>query len=349
MASVCFLCWISCLLLCYVGASALQLPGGAGEEVGSNVRAANAQVAVEASQNRGKSDFQKSYTEALTAKEMVLVNPAVSKVIEQTNRLANTLVARDGLCERRWSAKCPDGWTLTGLELCTAPASYGGACKTMQTFTGKTVAEKQQIVDECKAPWPCEDDCHMGHDYSDVCPKGWNDDGSAFCKAPLGLETKCATVFNFAEMDIKTKQELGLTCGFSWGCQSSCEQDFSQTCPQDWTEVQMNPGICTAPTTYAGACSFSINTTHMTALQKGAFAQKCAIRFPCLSAATTAGAAKAAVQQQLMPDGPIDLHGQISPVLQMRLLHEEASAATDTRSTARMFRLHAGPLRRDAI
>ena len=30
-------------------------------------------------------------------------------------------------------------------------------------------------------------------------------------------------------------------------------------------------------------------------------------------AATTAGAAKAAVQQQLMPDGPIDLHGQISP------------------------------------
>ena len=85
------------------------------------------------------------------------------------------------------------------------------------------------------------------------------------------------------QMDIKTKQELGaaerfctiaqsmvlpcvsgLTCGFSWGCQSGCEQDFrcwcgccgfcvcarirfacSQPCPQDWTEVQMNPGICT--------------------------------------------------------------------------------------------------------
>ena len=94
----------------YVGASALQLPGAPGEEglrshgfiwavlvhvcgfaVGSNVRAANAQVAVrsacgrcakqtvlirtssakaEASQNRGRSDFQKSYTETLTAKEM---------------------------------------------------------------------------------------------------------------------------------------------------------------------------------------------------------------------------------------------------------------------------------------
>jgi len=144
MASICFLCWISCLLLCHVGASALQLSGAPGEEglrshgfiqavlvhvrgfaVGSNVRAANAQVAVgsvggrcakqsvliqissakvEASQNRGRSDFQKSYTETLTAKEMgaivesaraprivlarlcpsVLVNPAVSKVMFPT-------------------------------------------------------------------------------------------------------------------------------------------------------------------------------------------------------------------------------------------------------------------------
>jgi hypothetical protein len=29
---------------------------------------------------------------------------------------------------------------------------------------------------------------------------GWNDDGNAFCKAPAGLETKCATLFNFAEV-----------------------------------------------------------------------------------------------------------------------------------------------------
>jgi hypothetical protein len=28
-----------------------------------------------------------------------------------------------------------------------------GACKTMQTFIDKTVAEKQRIADECKAPW----------------------------------------------------------------------------------------------------------------------------------------------------------------------------------------------------
>lgn len=349
MASVSFLCCISCLFLCHVGASALQLFGAPGEEVGSSVREANAQVAAEANQNRGRSDFQTSYTETLTAKETVLVNPAVSKVIEQTNRLASTLVARDGLCERRWSAKCPDGWRLTGLDLCAAPASYGGACKTLQTFAGKTVSEKQQIADECKAPWPCQDDCHMGHEYSDACPKGWNDDGGAFCRAPLGFVTKCATLFNFAEMDIKTKQELGLTCGFSWECQSGCEQDFSQPCPQDWTEVLMNPGICTAPTTYPGTCSFSINTTHMTALQKHAFGQKCAVRFPCLSATATSETVAASAQQRLMPDGPIDLQGEIAPVLQTRLLHEEISTEANTRSTERMFRLHAGPLRRDTI
>ena len=100
-------------------------------------------------------------------------------------------------------------------------------------------------------------------------------------------------VCNFAhlQMDIKTKQELGaaerfctiaqsmvlpcvsgLTCGFSWGCQSGCEQDFrcwcghwilccaraecacSQPCPQDWREVQMNPGICTVGRTFCFAC-----------------------------------------------------------------------------------------------
>ena len=65
----------------------------------------------------------------------------------------------------------------------------------------------------------------------------------------------------------------GLTCGFSWECQSGCEQDFrcwcghcgfcvcarigfacSQTCPQDWTEVQMNPGICTVGRSLCFAC-----------------------------------------------------------------------------------------------
>jgi hypothetical protein len=39
-------------------------------------------------------------------------------------RLVNRArVAADALCDYSLA-----GWTLTGLELCTAPASYGGAC-----------------------------------------------------------------------------------------------------------------------------------------------------------------------------------------------------------------------------
>lgn len=63
-----------------------------------------------------------------------------------------------------------------------------GACKTMQSFVGKSAADKQQVAEQCKAPWfiqihsswvpltvlcgrPC-DDCLEGRDYSQLCPEG---------------------------------------------------------------------------------------------------------------------------------------------------------------------------------
>ena len=56
-----------------------------------------------------------------------------------------------------------------GGDLCVAPASYGGACKRVQSFLSKSDAEKQELAVECKAPWPCQDDCAQGHDYSELC------------------------------------------------------------------------------------------------------------------------------------------------------------------------------------
>jgi len=280
---------VSCFLLCLPGAASLQLhagPGGKelGEEVGSNLRAADAHVAAEASQNSGKSDFLGAYADGLTSQEKVLVNPEVSKAIKQTNGLASRLVENsDALCQRRWQAKCPDGWALLGDDQCVAHASYGGACRKLQSFAGKNVAEKQAFAEDCKSPWPCEDACAEGRDYSDLCPGGWEErGGSGFCEAQDGGRTKCATSYNFAEMNIKTKQELARTCAFNWKCKASCEQDLSKPCPEDWTEVPLNPGVCVAPTTYSGICSFSVNTSHMSTAEKSAFARKCAVRFQCL-------------------------------------------------------------------
>lgn len=282
-----------------------------GEQLGAKVLAADDEVAADAGQNGGKSTFQSSYAEALTAKEMVLVNPAVSKVLQQSNGLAQQLVDKDGLCERRWSSQCPDGWMSTGDGQCAAPSSYGGSCKKVQSFDSLTTAEKQQIAEECKAPWPCEDACSEGHDYSELCPEGWHNAGTGFCEAPADFEAKCATSYNFAEMDLRTRQELAETCGFHWKCQGSCQQDFSKACPDEWSDVPMNPGMCMAPATYTGICSFSISTAGMTADQKAAFARKCAARFPCLDSGAAAPAGAAAHNASPIPDGAVDESGHI--------------------------------------
>lgn len=67
-----------------------------GESLGAQVLAADDEIAADAGQNGGKSSFQNAYAEELTSNEMVLVNPAVSKVLEQSNRLAQNLVEKDG-------------------------------------------------------------------------------------------------------------------------------------------------------------------------------------------------------------------------------------------------------------
>lgn len=252
-----------------------------GAQVGANLRAADREIAAEVQQNGGRSEFQSGYLQAMTADEKILVNPAVSEVLNKVNRLAGSMVAKDGLCERRWDAKCPDGWSSTGSDQCIAPAGYGGACKKVQTFVGKTAAEKQRIAEECKAPWPCVDACLQGRDYDNLCPEGWSDSGDGFCDAPASFQTKCATSYDFAEMSLQFKQELAQTCGFNWKCKEQCEQDFSSACPEEWTEVPMNPGLCMAPPTYAGSCSFSVDTAPLSSAQRLAFGNKCAVKWPC--------------------------------------------------------------------
>lgn len=280
-----------------------------GENLGAQVLAADDEVAADASQSGGKPTFQNSYVEALTSKEMVLVNPGVSQVLQQANGLAQSIVEKDGLCDRQWDSECPDGWSLTGDGHCAAPSSYGGSCKKVQSFRGMTTVQKEQVAEECKAPWPCMDACPGGRDYSMTCPQGWQDEGTGFCEAPAGFETKCARSYDFAEMDVRMRQELAETCGFHWPCQGSCQQDFSQTCPEDWQEVPMNPGMCTAPATYTGICSFSVNTANMTADQKAAFASKCAARFPCFGSDSSAAPRGAAARSDVpLPDGPLGRH-----------------------------------------
>jgi len=342
-------------LVCVLGCSSLHLraePSGreVGQEIGSNVRDAAVRTGTEAGQYGGKSDLQDSYADTIASKELVLVNTEVNKVIRQANGLAASLTEKDFLCQRRWSG-CPDGWALVGEDQCRAPASYGGACRTMQSFVGKSVAEKQQLAEECKAPWPC-DDCAEGRDYVQLCPDGWSDAGAGYCEAPSDFETKCATSYDFAGMDVAMKQELAATCGFNWKCNAVCAQDFSASCPEGWEDVAHNGGLCAAPVTYSGVCGFSANTTRMTNEQKGAFAKKCATKWPCLGAAAAAAAAAAAERNAgIMPDGPIGAGGGIVSALRVPVAAEGAAPTATKpqllgRDISKMF-LGSGPVPSD--
>lgn len=268
--------------------------------LGEELRAGSIRAGNEASQNGGKSESQEELASEIDSQSPVLNNAGVSRALTQANQLAATLVEQDDLCEREWSAPCPDGWTLTG-SFCSAPASYSGACAVNMELSSKSIREKAALSSECHFSWPCTG-CPQGREYSG-CPEGWQEAGTGWCKAPH--ETACAEQYNFAEMDTGEKQELGQTCGFQWKCKETCQQDFSKACPKDWNELAA--GLCAAPaSSSAGICAHGINTTSMTNLQKEAYSKKCAVSWPCFSSAAAAAAAMQAKKQAgFMPDGPI--------------------------------------------
>merc|ERR1712216_1112780 len=136
-------------------------------------------------------------------------------------------------------------------------------------------------------------------------------------------------------MGTDTKQELAQTCGFNWKCKDECEQDWSKTCPEDWHEIPLNPGLCMAPSTYAGICSFSVSTSKMTAAQKAAFAAKCAANFQCLTSGPAVGAAEATQKLAPMPDGPVSIDGQVAVA--------QTQIAGGTERVEKAFHIPSGP------
>merc|ERR1711937_485067 len=137
------------------------------------------------------------------------------------------------------------------------------------------MGEKSKFAIDCKAPWPYEDECPAGHDYSHPCPSSWVEIGDGFCAAHADAHAKCASVYKFDDMTIDAKQDLATACGFSWPCKVACDQDYSSACPEGWTEITAN--LCMAPADYPGDCEYSVNTAGMTAAQKKAMAEKCAL------------------------------------------------------------------------
>merc|ERR1711972_336110 len=129
-----------------------------------------------------------------------------------------------------------------------------GPCLTIPT--GLRLEEKQEVASECSAPWPCRGHCSVaGTNYEVPCPVGWTTLSAGYCEAVVTEGSRhCPKTVKFVSMNVQQKQDLSHRCNISWPCAMPCEQNFSATCPQHWREVEMNPGICAAPTTYTGDC-----------------------------------------------------------------------------------------------
>lgn len=231
----------------------------------------------------GGTEMSGAIANGFRSDERVLVNPNVSKVILEANRLAESVALdRDAVCERNWDASCPDGWAAMANGMCRAPVAYNGPCPFLQSFMKYSTGDKLKFAANCHAPWPCAaDNCNGGKDYDVECPAGWEPIGDGFCQAPTPISLKCADVYKFDDMGVDQKQELAIACGIDWNCREQCEQDYSKPCPEGWVAVEHNPGYCLAPAAYVGACPFIANTAGMTNAQKEAFADKCSVTFRC--------------------------------------------------------------------
>merc|ERR1712228_5678 len=178
----------------------------------------------------------------------------------------------------------------------------GGGCANNQMLGGSKTLAKSAFALKCKAPWPCSGNtnCPQGRDY-EVCPMGWEEIGNGYCRHGGSDAPKCASVFAFGDMQIAEKQDLAKDCDLQWGCRASCEQDFRSQCPEGW---QNQSSLCVAPITYAGVCSYSVDTANMNEAQKRTFASTCSVRFPCMGM-NTHDVSSEGHNSKFQNDGPI--------------------------------------------
>jgi len=280
---------------------------------------------MKALENRGQGDeasFRQGMMETIMSKQSVVTNPEVAKVIEHANSVAeHQTLPMDATCIRDWSRRCPDGWEETGAAACLAPPTYKGGCKSIQQFD--EVADqyaKFHFAAACSAPWACagSDECPDGVDY-ETCPVGWESVGRGFCSPASSPSSKCASgVINFGDLGVGEKQALAQECGFTWACRAACERDYSARCPEGWQSEQ---NLCVAPATYAGDCSYSVDTSDLTEGQKEAWASRCSVRWQCAVPGSDDIIAKPGARVQKVEDGPVhqSMEGGTNPTLEIGL------------------------------
>jgi CPW-WPC domain-containing protein len=175
---------------------------------------------------------------------------------------------------------CPQGWSLSAGQVCTAPSTYKGPCEHTAYMSSATNADKKAFEASCQVEWePIDGFCV--HDYTAACPFGWHSDPSG-CVAPATYEI-CSTQKSFTGMTPAAKEDWAKMCKVEFPCQdrSSCKKAYSAPCPAEW--YSFNGGMsCTAPSQYGGSCASVLHgLADLTKSEKQVLEGRCGFAWPC--------------------------------------------------------------------
>ncbi|CEM03364.1 unnamed protein product [Vitrella brassicaformis CCMP3155] len=119
-------------------------------------------------------------------------------------------------------------------------------------------------------------------DYEKLCPRGWEDaDDGQTCHAPATYKGPCGRSGIFLYMSPDAKKKLETDCEVRWPCQSVCNHDYTQLCPQGWIDI--GGGKCRAPAAYMARCSREFTFALLNEVQKQHWSASCSVHWPCVS------------------------------------------------------------------
>lgn len=192
------------------------------------------------------------------------------------------LPTNDLACTRDYSKSCPIGWSFDGVDGCTAPEKYDGACPPTLKLGGMTPVEKSKKAAKCGTEFPCLGACIEDFE-GDLCPVGWDMDIDGWCVAGTTYSGKCVRRKRFVGWSAAAKESWAAECGLTFPCKApmvktipKCKPGFNSHCPDGW---KMLGGLCRAPQDYTGQCSLSLDLSGLRDSEKLLVAEACGAEF----------------------------------------------------------------------
>ncbi|CAJ1362857.1 unnamed protein product [Effrenium voratum] len=214
----------------------------------------------------------------------------------------------DAVCERHWSAPCPEGYSPADLPYdrfrdagpscalrstakqatsgnVTGVADLDTPCEQIVSFAGQ--ADKINFTRRCDLAWPCKRQKCAVHA---VCPEGWTQIGKGVCAAPLSFSPtpSCPLLQSFRQWTEAMKEAFGESCGVEWSCESEVgsrrngawppapvrELELNR-CPRGWQDVEGLGQLCEPPAWLAGPCGSRKSFKAMTDEEKIRWSSGC--------------------------------------------------------------------------